>query len=86
MTEFKTLKELQIEFEWPLDTYVGLREAAIKLIKRALETNSTSLKRLEYPLMHINVGTGAVQENKFDDTLLFAEFFNITEEDLKEND
>ena len=33
MTELKTLKELQKDFEWNFDTYNALREEAIKWVK-----------------------------------------------------
>jgi hypothetical protein len=69
----KTLKDLQKELEWKLDTYVALRQEAIKWINK-LQSDHPYVA--EDPVLTMDQYIkGQVDWIK--------QFFNITEEDLK---
>ena len=78
MSELKTLKDLQKDYEWKWDTYNALKQEAIKWVK-ALESqialaNSTPTLREEF----------GNEANKKDGAITFIiGFFNLTDEDLK---
>lgn len=69
MTELKTLKDLQKEYEWKYDTYVGLRKEAIKWIeaeKREIKI-APDEEHLRAPVIY-----------------WIKHFFNITKEELNQ--
>ena len=75
MTELKTLKELQCDLEWKFDTFVALRQEAIKWVKEWLwsldeDCNPDSDKET-ITFMNKSVYSW------------IKHFFNITEEELK---
>ena len=87
--ELKTLKDLQKDYEWKLDTYNALKQEAIKHIK-AIQSGS-GVDRTKFP----ETMKGSIVKKLWDNSDKFGigieygfiiglmTYINITEEDLK---
>lgn len=79
MNKLKTLKDLQKDYEWKYDTYIALKQEAIKWIKEFKDCNDI-YKYSEY----MDNGFGEYTDEPFETIIIWImDFFNISYEDLK---